>query len=103
VGPARHDPTPTGHIIPTALEVDTCTTEEGRTDTAGCIRPHCPLGTSSAGAKDMATLVVDTAADTTVIMTCPSVVVLVVLHMEDLACYDGMDRLVVLGVDLEWV
>ena len=29
VGPACHHPTPTGHVIPTALEVDTCTTEEG--------------------------------------------------------------------------
>jgi len=47
VGPGRHHPTPTGHVIPTALEVDTCTMEEGRTDTAGCIRPHRPLGTSS--------------------------------------------------------
>jgi len=34
--------------------------EEGRTDTAGCIRPHRPLGTSSARAKDVATTMVDT-------------------------------------------
>jgi len=69
----------------------------------GMYSPPPPMGTSSAGSKDMATLVVDTAAETAVMMTCPSVVVLVVLHMEDLACYDGIDRLVVLGVDLEWV
>ena len=75
----------------------------GRTDTAGCIRPHRPLGASSARVKYVATMVVDTAAETTVMMTCPSVVVLVVLPMEDLACYDGMDRLVVLCVDLECV
>jgi len=39
-------------------------------------------------------MVVDTAAEATVMMTCPSVVILVVLPMEDLACYDGMDCLV---------
>jgi len=94
VGRAHHHLTPTGHVIPTALEVDTCTTEEGRTDIAGCIRPHRPLGASSATAKDMATMVVDTAAEGAVMMTCPSVVILVVLPMEDLACYDGMDCLV---------
>jgi len=44
VGPACHHPTPTRHVIPTALEVDTCTTEEGHTDTTGCIRPPRPLG-----------------------------------------------------------
>ena len=147
VGPARDHPTPTGHLIPTALEVDTCTMEEGRMDTAGCIRPHRPLGTSSAGAKDIAPTMVDTvgtlrrateavwgwviphmealgwgwagpssvlggqlrrqtptlllplprtevdrAADAVVMMTCPSVVVLVVVPTEDLACYNGMDR-----------
>jgi len=47
--------------------------------------------------------VVDTAAEAAVMMTWPSVVVLVVLPMEDLACYDDMDRLVVLCVSLEWV
>ena len=30
-----HRQTPTGHLIPTAPEVDICTAE-GRTDTAGC-------------------------------------------------------------------
>jgi len=45
VGPACHHPTLMGHLIPTALEVDTCTT-----DTAGCVRP---LGT-----RGMATMVV---------------------------------------------
>jgi len=68
-----------------------------------CIRPHHPLGVSSARAKDMATMVVDTAAEAAVMMSWPSVVVLVVLPMEDLACYDDMDRLVVLCVSLEWV
>jgi len=53
------------------------------------------------GAKDMATMVVDTVAEAAVMMTYPSVVVLVVRPMEDLACYEGMDRLVVLCMDLE--
>jgi len=34
---------------------------------------------------------VDTAAEVAGMMTCPSIVVLVVLPMEDLACYDSMD------------
>jgi len=45
VGPARHHPTPTGHLIPTALEVDTYTMEEGvRTLRGGMYSPPPPLG-----------------------------------------------------------
>jgi len=55
VGPACHHPTPTGHVIPTALEVDTCKTEEGVRTLWGVFAPTAPWG-----AKDMATIVVDT-------------------------------------------
>jgi len=44
VGPACHHPTLTGHFIPTALEVDICTTEEGRTDIADVSAPTAPWG-----------------------------------------------------------
>jgi len=57
-----HRQTPTGHLIPTAPEVDICTAE-GRTDTAGCTRlRRRPVAASSAEATDMATMavVVDT-------------------------------------------
>jgi len=47
-------------------------------------------------------MMVDTAAGAVVMMIDPSFV-LVVLPMEDLACYDGIDRLVVLHVDVKWV
>jgi len=44
-GPTHHHPTPTGHAIPTALEVNTCTTEEGAYRHCGNVfAPTTPWG-----------------------------------------------------------
>jgi len=44
VGPACHHPTPTGHVIPTVLEVDTCTTEVGVRTLRDVFAPTAPWG-----------------------------------------------------------